>query len=103
MVFDNIIVTGSHNICAMADLQACYDRQLSKIGTIVQKVAGAETKTIKLVTKMLPTMDNYVSIDFGVSKAFYGKYRSMLAGTGQGNVVSVNICRDLSCIILKYI
>ena len=27
----------------------------------------------------------------------------MLAGAGQGNVVSGNICRDLSCLILKII
>ena len=31
LVFDNIIVTGSHNIHAMTDLQACHDRELSKL------------------------------------------------------------------------
>ena len=42
LVFDNSIVTGSHNIYAMADLQACCDRQLSKIGSIVQESVGVE-------------------------------------------------------------
>ena len=62
---------------------------------------GVETKPIKLVTKILPIMEHYVSTTFNVSEAFCRGSRSMLAGTGQVNVVSVNVCRDSSCIMLK--
>ena len=42
-----------------------------------------------------------ISTSFGVSKAFYGGSRSMLAKKSQGNMVSINICTDSSCVILK--
>ena len=46
-------------------------------------------------------MQHYVSTTFGVSKEFYGGSRSKLAGTGQEDVLSVNICRYSSFIMLK--
>ena len=46
-------------------------------------------------------MEHYVSTSFGISKDFCGGSTSMLAASGQGNVVLVNICRNLSCIMLK--
>ena len=48
-------------------------------------------------------MENYVCTTFGVSKECYGGRNRKLAGTGQGNVVSGNICQDSSCLILKSI
>ena len=72
LVFDNRIVTESHNICAIADLKACYDKQLSKIGSIFQESVGVETKPIKLVTNTLPIIQHYVRTAFGVSKDFCG-------------------------------
>ena len=62
---------------------------------------GVETKPIKLVTKILPIMEHYVSTTFSVSEAFCRGSRSMLAGTGQRNVVAFNACRDSSRIMLK--
>ena len=101
LVFDNSIVIISHTIYSMTDLQACYDRQLSKIGAIGQESVGLETKPIKLMTKILPIMEYYVRTSFGVSTEFYRGSRLTLARTGHGNMVSVNICRDSSCIMLK--
>ena len=46
-------------------------------------------------------MEYSVSTEFGTSKDFCGGRRSRLVVTGQGNVVSVNMCRDSSCIALK--
>ena len=40
----------------MTDLQACYDKQLSKIVSIVQYSVGIETKPIQLTTKTLSIM-----------------------------------------------
>ena len=42
-----------------------------------------------------------MSTAFGASKEFYGGRGETLTGAGQGNVVSVNICRHSSCIILR--
>ena len=44
LVFDNRIVTENHAIYVMADLQACYDMQLSKIRYVVQDLVVVETK-----------------------------------------------------------
>ena len=35
LVFDNSLVTRKHTIYVMTDLQDCYARQLSKIGSIL--------------------------------------------------------------------
>ena len=42
LVFDNSLVTGQHSIYAMTDLQAAYDRQFSKIGSVVQESVGVK-------------------------------------------------------------
>ena len=78
----------------MTYLKDCCDRQLSKIGSIVQECTGVETKQIQPVTKILPIMEHYVSSTFGVSKEFWCGRRTTLTGIGQGNVVSVSMCRD---------
>ena len=101
LVFDNSLLVGKHTIYAMTDLQACYDRQLSKIGSIVQESVGVETKPIQFVTKMLPIKKHHVSTDFGVSKECYWRRGETLAGIGKGNVVSVKMCRDSSWIMLR--
>ena len=68
LIFDNNLVTENHDIHTMECLKACYDRQLSKIGSIVQESTGVETKPIELVTKMLPIMEYYVRTTFCVIK-----------------------------------
>ena len=64
LVFDNALVTGKYTIYVMIELQAFYDRQLSKIGLIVQESVVAETKPIQLITKMLPTIEHHMSTAF---------------------------------------
>ena len=58
LVFENGLVIVKHIIYDMTDLKACYDRKLSKIGSIVQETLGVETKPIQLMTKILPIMDH---------------------------------------------
>ena len=58
LVFDNSLVIVNHTTYEMTDLKACYDRKLSKIGSIVQETLGVETKPIQLITKILPIMDH---------------------------------------------
>ena len=85
----------------MTCLQSFYDRQLSKIESIVQESVGVETKPIKFITKMLPTLEHSMSTAFGVSKECYGGTGYPLEGAGQGNVVSVSAFRDSSCATLR--
>ena len=54
-----------------------------------------------LITKVISMMKNYVCTAFGVSEECYGGRNFLLGGKGQGNVVSGNMCRYSSCLILK--
>ena len=45
-------------------------------------------------------MQRHVSTAYGISDRFYGG-EIELAGTGQGNKLSGDICRDISCLIIK--
>ena len=67
----------------------------------MQDSEGVETKSIQFMTKVLPMMENYVSIDFGVSKDFCVGREEKLAGAGQVNIVSVNMRRDSSRTIIR--
>ena len=40
-------------------------------------------------------------IEFGISKHSYGRKDEILAGTGQGNMLSGAICRNQSCLVFK--
>ena len=40
---------------------------------------------------------------FGISKSYYRGEQDKLAATGQGNRFSEDVCRDMSCIIIKEI
>ena len=89
---------------SMTDSQAFYDKQLSKIGSIVKESVGVETKPIQLVTKTLPTIEHCVGSYFGVIKEFCGGRRqTLMVGTGQVNACSVSMFRDSSCMMLKEI
>ena len=55
---------------------------------------------MKLFTSIIPKIQGHVSTAYGVSDRFYGGDID-LAGTGQGNKLSRDICRDISCLIIK--
>ena len=38
-----------------------------------------------------------------MSKEFYGGFNKKQVGIGQGHILSVNMCRDISCLIFKRI
>ena len=43
---------------------------------------------------------HHISAGFGISDDFY-RGLEKLAGTGQGNKFSGDMCRDISCLIMK--
>ena len=89
------------NVHTILDLEACYDRQLPELCSLVEESVGANRKVVKLVTKVLPRVEHHVGTVNGVSKEKYGGEKYLLGGTGQGNVFSGVTWRDLSCVIFK--
>ena len=84
-----------------SDLEACYDRQIPEIGGIVEESMGVDRKAIQLITKTVETFKHFVRTGFGISKRSHGGKDEILAGTGQGNMLSGAICRDQSCLVFK--
>ena len=87
----------------MTDLEACYDRQLPNTCSIVQESVGTDRREIKLIIKTIRNFRHYLCTNFGISQNYYGGELDNLAGTGQGNTISGNHCRDVSCIIIREI
>ena len=48
-------------------------------------------------------MQHYICTSFGISNQSYGGIDDPHAGTGQGNIASGDICRNKSCLVIKYI
>ena len=101
--FDNSMINGTNTIYHLTDLQSCYDRQLVNIGRMVEESARRSRKVIQLITKEIPNWNHYISTNFGISSIYYGGEDNRLAGTGQGNRFSGDVCRDTSCLIMKRI
>ena len=103
LIFDNSMISGKETIYTITDLQACYDRQLAEIGSIVEESAGRDRAAVKLMSKVIPNWRHYIRTGYGISKSYYGGELDPLAGTGQGNRFLGDVCRDTSCLILKVI
>ena len=58
---------------------------------------------MKLITKVMPNLKHFACTGFGMSSDYYGGEFNQLAGTGQGNRFSGDLCRDTSCLIIKEI
>ena len=61
---------------------------------MVEKLVGVEREPAKLFAKLLPVMNHHTCISYGISKESYGSGSYKLGGTGQGNSVSGEICRN---------
>ena len=100
LVMDNSLISSRHTIYMMTDLQSCYDRQLSNVGSIVEESVGHNRNAMILYTKIMPHFQRYISTGYGISQEPYGGDVE-LAGTGQSNKFSGDMCRDISCLIIK--
>ena len=72
LIFDNSMISGKETIYAITDLQACYDRQLAEIGSIVEESAGRNRAAVKLMSKVIPQWRHYIRTGFGISHSYYG-------------------------------
>lgn len=89
--------------CNLSDLEAYYDRQLLRIGGIVEEALGIERQLMMLFEKILPIMQHHMSTSYRISAESYGGSDNKLYGTGQGNSLSGALCRDMSCLAFKYV
>ena len=101
LLYDISKQNGKHTIHNMTDLQACYDRQLPQVCSIVQESTGMDRHAVKLVTKTITSFKHHLCTNFGICPQTYGGINDLLAGTGQGNSLSGIHCRDVSCLIVK--
>ena len=62
---------------------------------------GRDRSAIKLIMKIIPNWRHYIRTGFGISNAYYGGEYDRLAGTGQENRFSGDVCRDTLCLIIK--
>ena len=56
---------------------------------------------MQLLTKVILQFEHHMYISFGVSKQSYRELQEILAGIGQGNVLSGNIYHNTSCLMIK--
>ena len=101
IIFDHSLLGCKQNIYHLTDLQSCYDRQLVNIGSIIEESIGVNRNGMQLFSKIIPRWKHYIYTSFGISNMYYGGDDREMAGTGQGNKLSGDICRDTSCLIIK--
>ena len=103
MIFDLEKKTEEPFAHTMSDLEACYDTKLPNIGGIVEEWVGANREAMKLIMKALPKCKHCVGTTQRISKDSHRGMNSLFGGTGQGNVFSGNVCRDVSRFVFKEI
>ena len=85
----------------MSDLELCYDRQSLNAGGTVKESTGLHRNVMLLLGKVLQKCNRYIGTSYGICNNYHGGVAEDLGGTGQGNVFSVNLCSDVSCLIFK--
>jgi len=55
----------------MTNLEACYDRQLPLIRSIVQESVGVERQIIQLISKVIPRFEHYTCTSYRISSQYY--------------------------------
>ena len=70
---------------------------------MIEESAGRDRKAIKPITKVMPNLKHYTCTGFGISSVHCGRAHDQLAGTGQGDYFSRDLCRDTSLSIIKEI
>ena len=54
LVFDHSMINMKKNIYNLTDLKSCYDRQLPKLGSIIEESAGRNRNAMMLFAKTMP-------------------------------------------------
>ena len=94
LIFDLTKITEEIFSYTARDLESCYDRQLSKIGGIVEESIGTKREAIKLVSKVLPKFKHCIGTTHDENSDCYEGPTEDLGGTGQENVLS-GLCAEM--------
>ena len=87
----------------ISNLEAYYDRQLPRIGSIVEELLGVERELMMVFEKVFLIIKHHVSTSYGISEGYYGGEKDRLCGTGKGNSLSGAMSSDISHLIFKHI
>ena len=63
---------------------------------MIKESVGMDRKAIKLFMKVLLIMKHHICIAYRISQISFRGIEDEISGTGQGNIVLVNIWRDTS-------
>jgi len=66
----------------MVDLESAYNRQLSKVCSMVEELIRVDQNAIIILTKVLLHFEHYVCTVYGLSKQSYSSVNEIYAGTG---------------------
>jgi len=68
---------------------------------MIEESININRKGIKLIMKVIPKIEHHICTAFRISDKYYSRPADPHARTGQGNIISGDICRDKSCYIIN--
>ena len=72
LIMDNSLLSRKLAIYYLTDVQACYNWQLAEVSGILEESVGRDRKVLKLIAKVIPNWNHYISTSFGISNTYYG-------------------------------
>ena len=83
------------------DRKSCYDRQLPEIGLLTQQSFGMHQREASFFCQILKNFNHYLLTACGISANYYGGHYDQLGKTGQENILSGEIYKNVTCLIFK--
>ena len=74
------------NAHTTSDLENFYDQKKPELCRLVEQTIGVNRSAIKLITNVLPRLENCAGTVNGVSKEKHRGRNNVLGGTGKGNI-----------------
>ena len=100
LVLDNSVNNVQQTMHNFIDLKSCCDCELANVRSIVKETVGQSRHVMKLFTKLMPKFKRCTSTCYGTSGNYYRGDQELLAGAGQVNKFSREMCRDVLCLIV---
>ena len=66
----------------MTDLEACFNRQLANVESILEESTGIERAVIKLIAKVLPIFKRHICTRYRISTSYYRGVKDEQGETG---------------------
>lgn len=103
LIKDSATVNNLPILHYLDDRQACYDRQLPDIGLLTERSFGMNVNEAVMLCDALKKFRHFISTGHGIACQSYGGQNDLLGGTGQGNILSGSICKNVSCLIFRFL